>query len=439
MSDDETQGCSNGSEMDGIRRASSQHPVFVVGVPRSGTTLLAAMLAGHSRMSCGTETRFYHFLARTSRGAVLESWPDRAIEFLFSLRLDNRVADDYRITRSEALSFLNVGERSIARLLSCLTETRALREGKARWMEKSPEHLAHVDEIRRDFPESPIVRIIRDPRDVAVSMTKVPFAPSDFLDALMLCRRYIDKSEEFFKKDARCYTVRFESLALDTEGELSRLCAFLGESFEPGMLATWRKAKSLATEAETWKKLVWEPVQRDRVRVWKRELSRDQNLVAEALVGDRLLEYGYETVETFQQEAEVMPRVGRMLEHRHALLSLAKEGTRFWSAASGGSRRAFVYIGDPDAEVWIRHEKPWRYLDACGAATTLLWRAIVTRRVLWLRSGRVGIGRSVMGRLLSRGLTILRKMRLADIVHDPCEDAQVAAVPERSSGRASTD
>ena len=70
----------------------STAPVFVVGGPRSGTTLLSAMLAAHSAFDCGPET---HFLSRWSRMAQSErerildpaDWPERATAFVASLSL----------------------------------------------------------------------------------------------------------------------------------------------------------------------------------------------------------------------------------------------------------------------------------------------------------------------------------------------------------------
>lgn len=62
-------------------------PIFVVGVARSGTTLLAAMLSSHSRLSCGPETFFFHALDKRPSQELLhpQHWPERAVEFLFSI------------------------------------------------------------------------------------------------------------------------------------------------------------------------------------------------------------------------------------------------------------------------------------------------------------------------------------------------------------------
>ena len=66
----------------------SSSPIFVVGVPRSGTTLLAAMLGAHPRLVCGPETYFFQCLRDVDARALCRrsDWPKAAVDFLFSIR-----------------------------------------------------------------------------------------------------------------------------------------------------------------------------------------------------------------------------------------------------------------------------------------------------------------------------------------------------------------
>ena len=86
----------------------SNAPIFVVGVPRSGTTLLAAMLAAHGSLSCGTETRFFHFLSQTDAEKLIkaENWPDSATDFLFKLKLvDIPVPEHYALRKEQIRAY----------------------------------------------------------------------------------------------------------------------------------------------------------------------------------------------------------------------------------------------------------------------------------------------------------------------------------------------
>src|SRR5690606_2204568 len=69
-------------------REMSGEPIFVVGAPRSGTTLLAAQLAAHSKLSCGPETHFFRWFAQADAAALLQptTWPAPALDFIGAIR-----------------------------------------------------------------------------------------------------------------------------------------------------------------------------------------------------------------------------------------------------------------------------------------------------------------------------------------------------------------
>src|SRR5262245_56316094 len=133
-------------------------PIFVVGFARSGTTLLAGLLGAHSRMICGPETEFFTGLTLANRGNRLckaATWPDEAVNYLFSIIHEKPIPDYYGITRDEIIAFLRRRERSLPAILESLTETYMKRHGKQRWVEKTPTHLRYLHKIRRCYPHAP--------------------------------------------------------------------------------------------------------------------------------------------------------------------------------------------------------------------------------------------------------------------------------------------
>ena len=152
-------------------------PIFIVGVPRSGTTLLAAMLAAHSRISCGPETHFFRKLSKADEDRLVmpATWPDAAIDFVcsiehasFSNRKPIALIEKYDIDRRQIADYLQQKEPSIANILASITDQYRSKMGKMRWAEKTPDHLMTLHRLRQSFPDAPVVRIIRDPRDVAL-------------------------------------------------------------------------------------------------------------------------------------------------------------------------------------------------------------------------------------------------------------------------------
>lgn len=363
-------------------------PVFIVGVPRSGTTLLAAMLAAHSRLSCGTETRFFRFLSqdRPEKLVDAEFWPDNATEFLFNMKLvDIPVPDHYGLDREQIRTYLAEKTASVPSILASLTEQFMIREGKLRWMEKSPEHLLFVRDIRRYFPQSPIIRIVRDPRDVALSLNKSPWAPSDFLDAILLWRRYDEASREFFQEDSNSLTIHYEKLIQSPQSELEKVCDFIDETFETTMLDTSKSAENLVTKKDSWHRMVDKPVDPSRLSVWKKELPEKMNRTAEALIGDRISAYGYPRLEDFDTAAQFYPSLEALVNHRQGLSALVERNVRFWVKYPGEPKRISVYIGMPDRDHWLSYKKPDRWRNILRIISEVVWNKLTGRRVYWIR------------------------------------------------------
>lgn len=370
--------------------SANDSPIFVVGVPRSGTTLLAAMLAGHHKLSCGPETRFFHFLAKTSRTFLEDADLGDTIDFLFSLDLAGQpVPNHYGLSAEKLRSYLRTRPLTVSTLLSSMTEQFMLSEGKSRWVEKSPEHLLYVEWIRRAFPESPIIRIVRDPRDVALSLTKVPWGPGSFSRALFLWRNYDDQSARFFVEDKNSYTVKYEELVETPVAEIRKVCDFIGETYDLAMLDTSMTAEKLITARETHKRRVRESVDRSRILVWRRELTHEENRLAEAVIGDRMVAYGYECREEFSHAAVVFPALTLLKGFPQALAAFAEEGVRFWNSPGGAEIDISIFVGEPDNDKWLRRDKPGRWWDLLTIAAHITGTKLRQRRLCWVHDRTV--------------------------------------------------
>src|SRR5262249_19313350 len=158
---------------------------------------------------------------------------DEAVNYLFSIIHEKPIPDYYGITRDEIIAFLRRRERSLPAILESLTETYMKRHGKQRWVQKTPTHLRYLHKIRRRYPHAPIIRILRDPRDVALSTLNVPWGPSSFPTVILQWQAFDECSARFCETDGKTLTVRFEDLLLNPESELRKICQFVGEKFEP--------------------------------------------------------------------------------------------------------------------------------------------------------------------------------------------------------------
>jgi hypothetical protein len=195
-----------------------ENPVFVVGAPRSGTTLLRSMIDAHPSICCPTwETGLFEKFAMVLEGDVQ-----------YHFAKDPALA----VSRADLLGWCR---RSADDLMRQLTQ----RSGKSRWAEKTPAHVFHLDLIQEVYPEAQFVHIVRNGREVVRSLQSMPWAPRQIRWS---CRRWVESVQagrEAGRRlpSGRYIELRYEDLTKNPEATVRSLCEFLGEPFEPQMLA----------------------------------------------------------------------------------------------------------------------------------------------------------------------------------------------------------
>ena len=230
--------------------------LFLVGSPRSGTTLLQTILTGQLGLFTLKETHFFRHLHR---------W--RPVRWLDHLCLDRRRVDAaFRfITENNALerSYDWAHVRRLAdacRLLDRLmTEEAGLRRCRG-WLEKSPEHMFFIDEIRRHLPEAQFVHILRDGPDVVASLhdakARYPEHWSWLGDLDQMIDLYNRYCRVIRKNSGRADTflVRYADLVEGDRAVLDGLAHFL--ELEPGTLSLERITSyraDIVRPEEAWK------------------------------------------------------------------------------------------------------------------------------------------------------------------------------------------
>jgi len=204
-------------------------PCFLIGVYRSGTTLLRYVLDSHSRIAVPPETNFLNSLA--------EMW--------------------YSEWMRKGLSGVGVDEEGLLERLRefawTIYDDYTLAKGKARWVDKTPSYVDILDFIDRLFgPECRYIMLYRHGLDVAQSMATVysndglagpakryadAFARSPRVAFVRYwadqCRKMMDFES---RHPERCYRIHYERYASDPHKELPPVFQFLGEAWEPQVL-----------------------------------------------------------------------------------------------------------------------------------------------------------------------------------------------------------
>ena len=267
----------------GRLREDMMKKLFVVGCQRSGTTMLQQALTRHSQIVIPPETAFFtHFLGHTRRGQIQHL---RRINADLGINLPppaRRVSQP-----QEAADFFE-------RLAELYVE-KAGRPDITYFGEKTPHHLLRLPRILRLFPDANIVLIYRDGRDVALSLTKVPWFSPDlhvgFGYWLRCCRWHRWATEQ---DSMQLITVKYESLVADPEGQLRAVAAFLGIDFEEAMLQPAEGEPRSSYLDKPWMRRAGQRITSARVGNWRRGLSPEQTRSLEQWGGSQLQWLGYE-------------------------------------------------------------------------------------------------------------------------------------------------
>ena len=222
----------------GRRRAEPTPAPFVVGVGRSGTTLLRLMLDAHPRLAIPAET---HFVPDLITSAEAGSAADDLVARMVEARAWNELGVDAATLRQRVAALARPGAAAVLRTFYGLcAEVR----GKARWGDKTPIYVAHMRTIGGTLPEARFVHLIRDGRDVALSRRRRGMGEGKPLaDTARLWRRRIENARQQARRlRGRYLELRYEDLIADAEPELRRVCELIELDYDPAMLGYHRDA-----------------------------------------------------------------------------------------------------------------------------------------------------------------------------------------------------
>jgi hypothetical protein len=193
-------------------------------------------------------------------------------------------------------------------------EAYAAREGKPRWGDKSPPYTWKARRIQSGLPEAHFIHLIRDGRDVALSLSEVSWGPGDLQEA---ADKWVEELGRARRRARRLrpgtyLEVRYEDLVADPEPLLRRVAEFVRLPWDPGMLDYHHGAEErmkevirdfhplgggtiTAEERKRQHELVSSPPSSSRVGRWRTEMSVEDRQEFEDIAGDLLRELGYET------------------------------------------------------------------------------------------------------------------------------------------------
>jgi hypothetical protein len=262
-------------------------PVFIVGAPRSGTTLLRRILNRHPSLALYEETRFFEEIyAQRAAFGSLENPENRSRfvrELLQTARMrqigsDGDISQLRRELLEEGASYRDV--------FQIILQFYAEAHGKTRGGDKTPTHAFFVETLAEWYPDAPIIHLVRDPRDVVASLRRMPWAPrSVALNALFWSK--FNAAAEESKQRSGYLLVSYERLVEHPADEIARICEHIDEDYSDALLA------ADSSEPYSWPNSASGAVTSERMGKWRGELTEPDVALVEWLAGPTLEAYGY--------------------------------------------------------------------------------------------------------------------------------------------------
>lgn len=282
----------------------SKAPVFVVGCPRSGTTLLYDMLLSAGGFAVYlAESNVFNLLVPRFGDPGHESNRRR----LLKVWLQTKLFRAGHIDPAPLLSRLSAECHDRGAFLRIFMEEICRAQGVSRWADNSPEEILYLPVIKRLIPDALFVHILRDGRAAALSLHKQGWIrplPGD--ERLLASGLYWDwivgKGRAYGKALGPDYTeLRFENLIANPREVLANLGRFLDHDLDYDRIQENRLgsvAKPNTSFPEESKKLGFDPVSR-----WKEAFSASQVAEFEQIIGPQLQELGYGSANTAQTDS----------------------------------------------------------------------------------------------------------------------------------------
>ncbi len=272
----------------------SDRPIFVVGCPRSGTTMLSLMIHAHPRLAMPPESRFLLKTWRKREKYGDLSRPAQRLALAKSCVRTGSKIRDLGLDPDETLQAILAAPPTIGSAFGTVFKLFADKHGAARWGDKRPAYYQEVDVLLRLFPDAQIVHIVRDGRANVASLKKMPWWPYDSIGSMAAWSQAEYCSQRNQKRLAKdvFHVIRYESLVADPEPVLRELCAFLEEDFHPAMLEP-SEVRDVVPEKKTWHGNLKQSVNTDQVESWRKGLDPWELGLMETVLRRKLRRWDY--------------------------------------------------------------------------------------------------------------------------------------------------
>lgn len=291
----------------------SKAPFFVIGSPRSGTTLLRLLLTAHPRLvvppECGFVVWLYPFFGRWGGKEFSDR---RKVESFSEAVYQARKFETWGIPQIKIENaILDASHLDYGKACEIIYKLYAEKHGKKEivWGDKNNFYLHHVKNIKEIYPDARFIHIVRDGRDLACSYREVmsavdqgkyhPRFPYDIDEIASIWSGDVEEVSNALEpvKETEKYELRYEDLTSAPERELTALCNWLTVEFSKKMLEFYVYNRSFGLEPQEtmkWKHKTLFPIDNATVGRYRQFLSEKEIAAFNRIAGRQLSKFGYE-------------------------------------------------------------------------------------------------------------------------------------------------
>ena len=290
--------------------------------------MFTLMLHAHSRIAMPPETRFLMNVFRHAADFGDLTVPDNRRQLAMAIvRGRGSKFFDLGLDRTETRKAIVAGPPTIGSAVGTVFRRYAARFDKQRWGDKRPIYFQSMHAIQAMFPEVQFIHLIRDGRDCAASLRRVRWWRGDIYQTIALWTHAIDTGRRAARRLPAdvFYELQYEHLVADPRGELEKLCTFLNEEFEEGMLEPHLVAPEAVPVRKSWHENTRREISTKSVGGYVEALDPWEIQLFEFVAGRKLRRLGYRTARHPRPPSPVhvirflATTINRRLRHRVAV------------------------------------------------------------------------------------------------------------------------
>ncbi len=260
-------------------------PVFIVGMPRSGTTLLQGILSNTGNYFPMPETHFFSRATYGLRENDLSQKDCQTIRRILYRKARIEVAED-------AFRHLNSQKEVFEYVIGQFNPDK-----KNTFLEKTPRHIFFYSKICSYYPSAKFICMIREPKNIVSSrLRKHPKRKKSLIRLALLYNKISAAILKIESKD-NVIVVRYEDLTADNKSSLIKICEFLNIPYDRQLLENVIAPNEIVSDHEFWKNnnLVLQSIRENDPDKWRDSLDADQAHLVNYITKSYASKFGYAT------------------------------------------------------------------------------------------------------------------------------------------------